>query len=682
MRTVAKHSVEGGLRIRGMLKEGTSNTPLVSIITVVRNGETHLEQAIRSVLDQDYPNIEYLVIDGASTDGTLEIIRKNEERIDYWRSEPDDGLYEAMNKGLALARGELIGILNADDYFLPDTVRQVVEAALANPNVGVFHGNLKLLRQNGVEEIRRPRICQAGFQPYLMPVNHPTVFVRSRCYSESGSFDTSYRTAADFDLMLRLLRVRRAGFHYLDQLLAVMREGGESGCYSRQTYSDIVAILRKNSLPQTAIFRFRLWYCWLLLMQYSKRFRLVRALAPFYYQLRGSGEKGQEGRRKALFLVPSLSGGGGQRVAATLCEALSTAEDLDLVLVVFDRAATNNLGPSIKVRHIEVRESGNAFYTLGKFCKVVFQLARIIRQERPQAILGFMDYCNTVVLLASRLARSRSRVVISVHTLFSAFLQGKGANIRGRLLKVLAQRLYSKADAVVAVSRGVAEDLGELFGIAQERIRVIGNPFDLEKIARLAEVPVDEAMFSGDVPIILSVGRLSQEKGGDDLLRAFARLQPQTEARLVFLGEGAEQPRLEQLCSQLEVDDKVSFLGYQENPFRFMARSTVFVLSSRYEGFGNVLVEAMACGLPVVATRCYPGIEDLVRHGESGLLVPVGDEAALVAALARVLNEGELRRKLVIAGRKTAGSFDSHRIVTCYREVLGLNDRNATDEDG
>jgi hypothetical protein len=125
-----------------------------------------------------------------------------------------------------------------------------------------------------------------GYRPSLMPVNHPTVFVRSRCYAECGTFNTAYRTAADFDLMLRFLLDEQVVFHHLDLVLASMREGGESGRYNLQTYADIVAILQQRKLPWPSVFRFRVWYLWLLLMQYSKRFRLVRAIVPFYYKLR------------------------------------------------------------------------------------------------------------------------------------------------------------------------------------------------------------------------------------------------------------------------------------------------------------------------------------------------------------------------------------------------------------
>jgi len=212
----------------------------------------------------------------------------------------------------------------------------------------------------------------------------------------------------------------------------------------------------------------------------------------------------------------------------------------------------------------------------------------------------------------------------------------------------------------------------ETFHLPDDKIHVIGNPFDLEKIRHLAQESVSEPLFQGAAPILLSVGRLAPEKGGEDLLRAFSQLRQQTDARLVFLGAGPEKDRLERLCREMGLEGDVHFPGYRENPFRYMARSTALALPSHYEGFGNVLVEAMACGLPVVATRCYPGIEEIVEDGKTGLLVEVGDEAAMAAALLRVLNDEQLRRRLAEAGRERAQMFDNVRIVQNYRTVLNL----------
>jgi glycosyltransferase involved in cell wall biosynthesis len=197
------------------------NTPLVSIITVVFNGERYLEQAIRSVLEQSYVNIQYIVIDGGSTDGSVSIIRNHGDRIARWISEKDEGISDAFNKGIAHCDGEIIGILNADDWYEPETVSLAVQH-LASADVAF--GDIRLWRDNKQDSVVRGNIGQLAKE---MTLNHPTVFVRKQCYDTYGGFDLHYRCAMDYDLLLRL-KVNHCRFAYIPSVLANMRWGGMS----------------------------------------------------------------------------------------------------------------------------------------------------------------------------------------------------------------------------------------------------------------------------------------------------------------------------------------------------------------------------------------------------------------------------------------------------------------------
>lgn len=220
--------MKGGLREKNIKKTGTLEEPLISIITVVLNGAKHLEETIASVRNQTYGNIEYIIIDGGSTDGTLEIIRKNEDSIDYWESAPDDGIYFAMNKGIVLANGELIGILNADDYYLPDTVKRVVEAN-DEPRGHIYYGDMRTLLPNGQYADLKPDLSRMDEKPSVF---HPTCFVAKTVYTQAGMFDTRYKISADYEFLLRCIR-RKMSFHYIPQALTVFRTGGMSAsCYS------------------------------------------------------------------------------------------------------------------------------------------------------------------------------------------------------------------------------------------------------------------------------------------------------------------------------------------------------------------------------------------------------------------------------------------------------------------
>lgn len=203
----------------------------VSLITVCYNAEAYLQHCIESVLAQDYPDIEYLIIDGASKDGTLDIIKQYESSIAYWESEPDEGLYHAMNKALAKVSGEVVGILNADDFYPRTTVISEVVAALRETGVDTLFGDLLYVKSEETDTVVR-FYPGKDFEPHKfargnMPP-HPTFFVKRFLYEQYGSFDTQYKICADFDLMVRFLVKAKASFTYLPKVLVHMRAGGVS----------------------------------------------------------------------------------------------------------------------------------------------------------------------------------------------------------------------------------------------------------------------------------------------------------------------------------------------------------------------------------------------------------------------------------------------------------------------
>jgi glycosyltransferase involved in cell wall biosynthesis len=196
-------------------------SPLISIITIVFNGEKHLDQTIRSVLDQSYRDIQYIIIDGGSTDQSVNIIKKYEKDIYYWISEKDKGISEAFNKGISRATGEIIGIINADDWYEPDTLEQVGRQM---GDADICFGDMQLWKNERKEFIQKGNLKMISKE---MTCNHPTVFVKRKVYETYGGFDLQYRCAMDYDLMVRL-KVKKCRFIYLPFTLANMRWGGFS----------------------------------------------------------------------------------------------------------------------------------------------------------------------------------------------------------------------------------------------------------------------------------------------------------------------------------------------------------------------------------------------------------------------------------------------------------------------
>ncbi len=220
---------EGGLRTKGYFKKSYENKPLISIVTVVYNGEKYLEETILSVINQTYDNVEYIIIDGGSTDKTLEIIKKYEDKIDYWISEKDKGIYDAMNKGVTLCVGEIIGIVNADDFIYLETLENVKDALLKDTMF--TYGDLDLAYDNGeifgkAYSLGLENIKYKIFRH--MPFLHPTMFIKKEVYKKIGLYDTSYKLSADYDFILRLIEGNVMGKR-LNLPTGVFRLGGQSG---------------------------------------------------------------------------------------------------------------------------------------------------------------------------------------------------------------------------------------------------------------------------------------------------------------------------------------------------------------------------------------------------------------------------------------------------------------------
>lgn len=217
---------EGGARTRGIAPAHGAG-PLVSIVTVVYNGAATLERTILSVLEQDHPAIEYIIVDGGSTDGTLDIIRRYEDRLAYWTSAKDKGIYDAMNKGVALCTGEWTALINADDWYEQGAVRRVMEAVAGRPEVNIVHGDIRMHYATGAERVKRARVSGFLLKHWEMVLNHPSFFVR-RSYYQGRPFDAAFRVSGDHQWTLRAWMEDPSQFLYLPEVLAHFTAGGAS----------------------------------------------------------------------------------------------------------------------------------------------------------------------------------------------------------------------------------------------------------------------------------------------------------------------------------------------------------------------------------------------------------------------------------------------------------------------
>lgn len=368
-----------------------------------------------------------------------------------------------------------------------------------------------------------------------------------------------------------------------------------------------------------------------------------------------------------MFFIHSLKGsfgaGGVQRNTWRLATEFAR-RGLSVQIVVATTAKTD-LPPLEGVRV-------HSFAARNRWASII-PMIRYLRKHRPKVAIGATQVINCVLVCAERIARSGAQIVLTERTHLSAEIASHG-HWTYRLLPALMRRTYPHADAIVAVSSGVADDLAEKISLPRDRIQVVYNPIFDSDLLLHSSVPCPHAWFHpGKPPVILGSGRLVPEKSFDVLLRAFARVREEVDALLVLLGEGRLRKELECLATELGIADSCAFVGHVPNPYPYMRQAKVFVLSSSYEGFGNVLVEAMACGTPVVSTDCPGGPVEILDDGAWGTLVPVGDADAMARAILAVLRS--TKHPEVV---KRAQFFSVERAADAYLDAVRSAFREAT----
>ncbi len=359
--------------------------------------------------------------------------------------------------------------------------------------------------------------------------------------------------------------------------------------------------------------------------------------------------------RHLAVYMHDLSGGGVERMRLELIRVF-LARGLAVTLVLHARAGA-------LARQVP---QGCRVVVLGgrRTAQDVPRLAWFLRRARPDVLLVSLDHNNIAAMLARRLAGGRTRLVICQHNALSA----EAEHMRGwkyRAVPLLYRLLGGAADGIVAVSSGVADDLARTASIARHRITVIHNPVISGDFVARAAAPLDDPWLAADgAPALVWVGRLVAQKDPHTLLRAFAGVAPP--ARLILLGEGELRPELERLVHSLGLAGRVRFAGFQANPLPWIREAHALVLSSRYEGLGNVLVEALGCGTPVISTDCPHGPREILEDGRHGALVPVGDAAALAAAMRAALAGGRDPAAL----RDRAAAFTAEHAAARHLELF------------
>lgn len=360
-------------------------------------------------------------------------------------------------------------------------------------------------------------------------------------------------------------------------------------------------------------------------------------------------------QRVAVY-VPSLEGGGAERVMATVASTLARrGYEVDLLLAQKTGPYLNELAPEVNIIDFD---KSRVLHTL-------IPLVKYLRDRRPDVLLSAMGHTNVISQLATTFSVHTPRVVLSERRAPRPVSTDKKDS---KLTWFLTKWAYSRADAIVAVSDGVGRELSQYLGISQQLVRTIYNPMNTGEIRRLGAQAVQHPWFDASHQVFIAVGRLVPVKDFTTLLKAFSQLAPHHPmARLIIVGDGPSYEALIELSRELGIEDIVDLVGFQSNPYAWMAASDVFVLSSISEGLPNAMLQAMACGLKIVSTDCNYGPAEILSEGKWGRLVPVGDAETLAQQMSLALSDGAPPDV-----RARAEDFRIEAIMDQYSDVLAL----------
>ena len=340
---------------------------------------------------------------------------------------------------------------------------------------------------------------------------------------------------------------------------------------------------------------------------------------------------------------------------------------VDLILVQADGPLTSEIPAGCRVFDLDA----------GHASRSLFKLAIYLKNEKPGVLVSSQTHLNVVAVLARLLQGRKIRLILREHVTIESVAQN-ALRLPDKVLPMLASLFYRLADKIILVSKDTAEHFQKATNLPENKIKVIYNPVVSRKMIEQSHTPPGHDWFDRpNSTLLLSAGRLTAQKDFATLLRAFSLVRTSLPSvKLIILGEGEERSKLEQLSRELKIEKDVQLPGYVLNPFTYMAHADLFVLSSRWEGFANVLVEAMACGTPVVSTDCPSGPAEILQNGKYGELVPVNNPSALAEAIKVELASPHDRRLLI----QRANEFSVENSLTQYINAFFPDWDNSTCE--
>jgi glycosyltransferase involved in cell wall biosynthesis len=365
---------------------------------------------------------------------------------------------------------------------------------------------------------------------------------------------------------------------------------------------------------------------------------------------------------RLLYIIPSLVPGGAEKLSVSFLNKIDR-NAFDPALCTFER----------KGELFDQLPKHLSSFNLGKrarlsFFRLLFSLRRTVRRYKPDVIFSRNWYANLISVIAKKAFLFKPRLLVFIEHNELRDLSRK--QVKMSVKKIIMHWIFRNSDKVVVVSHGVKKELRKEFHISRKKIAVINNAVDINLIRALKDCePAKMRWFNETIPVIVSMGKLLPRKGFPDLIKAFKIVRAKRDCRLVIIGQGEEKRNLSALIKLYNLESDMQLAGYLDNPYPSISRAKVFAFPSYWEGFGNVIIEAMACGVPVVATNCPYGPDEIIQDNMNGLLVPVGDVQAMAEALLRILDDHALHARLSQSALGRANDFDVGRMVRAYEQL-------------